>query len=306
MFEFKKKETLIQNIAFMSLMGAINLVITLLMTFIPFIVAITLIFLPLTSVLVTLYCHKRYYPLYLITTLGLCLLVTMYNITDTLFFVLPSMISGFLFGLLVEHKFPSIYLILVPSLVNLGFTYLSVPFIELIYGINFLNTIAAALSLSNFIYLDIITPSCVLLFCIIQSLFSYMVIKDELVKFMFEVNESPIYKNINIITNLVLLILMTICAFFYVPMSYIFFVLSIFITTYFFIDLFVTKNKIWIILNCATIVITFFTFSICYQYVKSYHSLLLISVYCLLTTIYYGVNIYLHKQKKIATIKGEE
>lgn len=303
MFEFTKKETLIQNIAFMALMGAINLVITLLMTFIPFIVAITLIFLPLTSVLVTLYCKKRYYPLYMVTTLGLCLLVTMYNISDALFFVLPSLISGFIFGIFIEIKLPSIYLIVVPSLISLGFTYLSVPFIQLLYGINFLDTIASTLSLSNFKYLDVITPTCVLLFCIVQSLFSYMVIKDELKKFMFEVNEKETYKIINIIVSLSLIGLMVLCAFIYLPLAYIFLTLSIFINFYFYIDMIANKNKVMLILNLSTLLIIFFLFSVCYEYVKSEYSLLLINGFSLLTTIYYIVNIYLHRTKEVAKIE---
>ena len=297
MFEFKKKETLIQNVAFMSLMGAINLVITLLMTFIPFIVAITLIFLPLTSVLVTLYCKKKYYPLYMLATLGLCLLVTMYNIADALFFVLPSLIAGFVFGLFVELKLPSIYLVLVPSLISLGFTYLSVPFIQLIYGINFIDTIASALSLSTLPLLHVIAPSAVLLFCLIQSLFSYMVIKEELKKFMYEVNELDTNKFINIIVNVLLILLMVLCSFLYLPLAYIFLTLSLFIGIYMFVYLLTTKNKIFIALSMINVVITFFVFSICYEYVKPEYSLLLIGSFPLISTIYYIVNIQLHKIK---------
>lgn len=294
MFEFKKKETLIQNIAFMSLMGAINLIIALLMTFIPYIIAFSLIFLPVTSVLVTLYCKKQLFPLYFFLTIGLCLLVTMYNITDTLFFIIPSMISGFLFGLLVELKAPSLYLIILPSFVTLGFTYLSVPFINLIYGFNFIDTILISIKLNDVDNINTIIPSAVFLFCLIQSLFSYIVIKEELSKFKITILEGKYYNLINLLINVLCLLIVFAFSFFYLIISYMFLVVSIFITMYLLIDLLITKKKLYVICSGFSFIITFFVFSICYQYVPSDKALLLTTVFNILITIIYSVNIYLH------------
>ena len=303
MFEFKKKETLIQNIAFMSLMGAINLIITLLMTFIPFVIAFSLIFLPLTSVLVTIYCKKKYFVLYFLATLSLCLLITLYNITDTLFFILPSMISGFLFGLMVEYKFPSLLLIIIPSFVTLVFTYLSVPFIQLIYGINFIDTILKTFALDTFTHKDIIVPSMVFIFALIQSLFSYMVIKEELFKVSFE--ETKLYKLINLLINILCIILIISFSFIYTAISYIFLIISLFITNYLFINQMLEKNKVFMILNLSSLIVTFFFFSILYQYIGSTKALLLVTIFPALTSVYYGVNIYLQYRKNKSTINKE-
>lgn len=305
MFEFKKKETLIENISFMALMSAINLIIALLMTFIPYIIAFSLIFLPLTSVLVTLYCKKKYFIFYFLTTLGLCLLITMYNITDTLFFVLPSLISGFLFGSMVNFKFHSLYLIIIPSFINLIFTYLSVPFIQLIYGFNFIDKILMTFSLDTFPLKDVIVPSIVLLFSLIQSLFSYMVIKEELTKFKFDISNDESYRLINIIVVLFCLVAILVFSFFYLTISYIFLLISIFITCYIFIKQLITFKKIALIANISFILITFFIFSICYQYVENSKALLLISVFCLLVSIFEGVNIYLQWRANKSKIKSE-
>lgn len=286
-------------------MGAINVIIALLMTFIPYIIAFSLIFLPVTSVLVTLYCNKKLFPLYFFTTIGLCLLVTMYNITDTLFFIIPSMISGFLFGILMELKAPSLYLIILPSFITLAFTYLSVPFINLIYGFNFIDTILISLKLNTSNNINVIVPSAVFLFCLIQSLFSYMVIKEELNKFKININEGKYYNLINLLINVMCLLIIFISSFFYLIISYIFLIVSIFITLYLLIDLLITKNKFYIIYSGSTFIITFFVFSICYQYVPSDKALLLTTVFNILISAIYSVNIYLHSLKnKSKIVKG--
>ena len=57
---FKKRETLTQNIAYMGLMAAINVIFVLLTYFVPFLIFLLVFVLPLTSVVVTIFCQKNY------------------------------------------------------------------------------------------------------------------------------------------------------------------------------------------------------------------------------------------------------
>ena len=62
---FSKRETLVQNIAFLAIMAAINVVLLLLATLLPYLLLFLTMILPFVSLLVTIYCKKRYYPMYL-------------------------------------------------------------------------------------------------------------------------------------------------------------------------------------------------------------------------------------------------
>ena len=89
----KKKETLVQNITYMAIMAAINVVFVLITVLVPFLFFLIVFVLPLTSTIVTLHCKKRYFPIYAVATIGLCMICTMWQIGDTIFYVIPSVIS---------------------------------------------------------------------------------------------------------------------------------------------------------------------------------------------------------------------
>ena len=110
---FSKKETLIQNMTFMGIFSAINVVISLLST-ILFAVAtpisiLLIIVLPLTSTVVELFCKDKYYPIYLFSTIGLSLVVTMWDMQNTIFYLIPSVFTGYIFGLLTKKRISGIY-----------------------------------------------------------------------------------------------------------------------------------------------------------------------------------------------------
>lgn len=180
---FKKRESLTQNIAYMGIMTAINVVAVVLMNyvlpalFIPF-----MLVLPFASTVVTLYCKKIYFPFYLFATVGICLLVTINNISDTLFYILPSILTGFLFGIALTYRLPIILAIVATALVNVGLTYLSIPIIQGIYGQNMIQVIAKIFGLDTFVYLDFIVPAFIMAISLIQETVTYFFIDAELPK----------------------------------------------------------------------------------------------------------------------------
>ena len=109
---FRKRETAIQNISYMSIMAAINVIFVLLSNVLPILLFILIFLLPLTSAIVTIYCRKRYYPIYLVVTLALCILVSFgFTIFDTLIYVFPSLLTGFVFGVCFEKNVPAIIIL---------------------------------------------------------------------------------------------------------------------------------------------------------------------------------------------------
>ena len=96
---FKKRETPVENITYLGIMAAINVIFVLLTNVLPVLFFLIVFVLPLTSAVVTLFCKKAYFPIYFIVTLALCFLVNLgFHIFDTFLYVFPSLITGFLFG----------------------------------------------------------------------------------------------------------------------------------------------------------------------------------------------------------------
>ena len=96
-----KKTSLVHHITYMGIMAAINLIFIVLATYLPFLMFIPIIFLPFASAIVSYYCLKRYYPIYAVATIGLCLI---FNISDTIFYVVPAILTGFMIGYLLTKR----------------------------------------------------------------------------------------------------------------------------------------------------------------------------------------------------------
>ena len=123
---FRKRETVTQNIAYMAIMSAINIIFVLLSNILPVLLFLLVLILPLTSTIVTIFCKKKYYPVYAIVTLGLCFAVAgAFSIFDALIYVFPSLIVGFVFGICFEKKFPAILIIVGATVIQFGLTYLT-------------------------------------------------------------------------------------------------------------------------------------------------------------------------------------
>ena len=282
---FQKKETPLQNITFMAIMAAINIIFVLITTFVPVLVAVILFVLPFTSVLVTIFCQKRYYPLYIVATIGLCIVSTIWNFSDTIFYVVPSMISGFVFGILAKYKFPLLYLIIAPAVIQFAFSYLAIPLIELIYGFNIIDTFLNAFHLNDFNYINLIVPSFIFIISLIQALISYMIIRDELNKFNFPLFEGKDYFWINIAVNLALLVLTLIFSFFNLGLAYLFLNISLVVSTYLIVLSIASKNIPSVISDGVNLFISIILFALIYQYVPKEASFLLIGGFFLLTSI---------------------
>ena len=126
---FQKKTTLVHHITYMGIMTAINLIFIVLATYIPFLMFLLILLLPFVSAIVSYYCQKRYYLIYAVASVGLCLI---FNISDTIFYVVPSIVTGFLIGVLLEKKINPFWLILSSSIVESALTFALIPLINLI------------------------------------------------------------------------------------------------------------------------------------------------------------------------------
>ena len=278
---FKKRETVTQNIAYMALMASINVIFVLLTYFVPFLIFLLVFILPFTSVVVTLYCQKKYLPIYLLATIGLCLIISMHNISDTLFYVIPALLSGTLFGLMVERKIPSVWIIFVSTLLTTALSYAFVPLIEFIYQQNIIEVFLKVFRVDDFQYIGYIVPCFIFLISLIQSVLSYAFIKAELPKLGFEVNEDPKQWMI-LLGGLISIILTTIFIFAYPTLTYFFSLWIIYFACHSFVELILSGKTLNYLLLGGSAIIGFVLFGVLYSSIDKPFGFLLIDVFFIL------------------------
>lgn len=171
-----KRETPIENITLMGLGASINVALALLSTFIPFSSFFVILFLPLVSALVAFYCKDKYLILYIVSSAGVSLLSTCYDISITLFDVIPALMIGTLFGFLLKKNFPSDYLIFFASLVKVGLNYLMLLLLKLIYGVDIIDSLLKVLGLQEVAGINQIIPTFIFGYSLIQELICYLII----------------------------------------------------------------------------------------------------------------------------------
>ena len=189
---FKKQESIVQNMVYMGLLAAVNVVFVLLTYFVPFLLFVLVFVLPLCSVIITYYCKKYYFPIYFVVVVSICLLI---DLPDTIFYVIPSLITGFIFGLFVDKKIQPIFSVILATVVQFGISLAFIPLIKLLTDRDIVNDMATIFHLQDYIYLNYVVVSFVFFVAFSQIMISYMVMHSELTKFgiSFSNDSSNIY-----------------------------------------------------------------------------------------------------------------
>ena len=180
---FSKKETLIRSMPLMAMMAAINVIFSLFTAFVPLLSVILIIFIPLTSTLVEVYCKDRYFPIYAIATLGLSVVVSLSAIDFTLFYLIPSILTGYVFGLMAKKNFPSLWGILIASILQTGISFAFIPLIQLITEHNLIEDIIRILNVTDKTYFNNLLILMFFVVALIQTILSFIVVSNELRKF---------------------------------------------------------------------------------------------------------------------------
>ena len=256
-------------------MAAIDVIFVLLTYFIPFLLFALVFVLPLTSVVVTIFCQKKYLPIYMVATIALCLISTINNFSDTLFYVIPALISGVIFGLMVENKIPPVWIIFVSTLVTTGLSYAFVPLIELIYNQNIITVFLTVFHVNEFVYIDYMVPCFMFLISLIQSLLSYLFIKAELPKLGINIVEESRFTPLLIISAICLL-LIGISIPLLPKLTYFFSLWLIYFGSYILIDLSLRKKTYIYIGFGVAVMATFVLFATVYKFIPNPFGFLLI------------------------------
>lgn len=194
----KRQETPTGNIALLGIFSAVLAVFSLIIAFIPFTSIAFGLFLPLISAVAAYYVQKKYIPLYMIGASLICIGVTFFNIGDTLFFVIPSIFSGSLFGFMRTKRILPQLNIFIISIVQFILHILAYYLLMAITGVDMLDVVVSLLSLNGSNNYMILFISALLSISFGETGINYLIIEGVLEKFSAEnIKENIITRLIN-------------------------------------------------------------------------------------------------------------
>ena len=155
---FREKKTPVENIAFISLVAAFDALICLVGALLPFSAIFVMIVAPLTSALVAVYCKKRYLFIYLFAAMGICIAVTAWDFMTTLFYMIPGLITGAVYGFLWRIRLPMMLNLFFCTLVSLVFFLLSLLLIKGLLGADMVQVFLALIGRKGDVVAETIFP----------------------------------------------------------------------------------------------------------------------------------------------------
>lgn len=261
----KKRFEGTKALTFSSIMSAISIVL-ILVSFFSGDVGLFLIFiLPLCASLVAVYVDFKYSLIYFISTF----LISCFDLQLALFIVIPSLVSGIIFGKLIKIYLQGYYIIIINTLalllLQIGATYL----IDLIYKINLVDSIGKILKLN-----EVTFNNAYILFLFLLSLIeislNYLIISSELKKFDFEFKETKDHFLLNFFIEIILIIASITLMFFNHQYGFLFVGISLFfgvVLAYYNFSFY--QNKRIVIIQMPLYLISLISIMILFSYIKN-------------------------------------
>lgn len=212
-----KSKNDIKNISFIALSCAITIAIVILNYFIGELTIFEILLLPLISSIVASKVNYKYSFIYFISSL----LISFIDFQNAIFVIIPSLLSGILFGKLIKTYIHGYYIIIVNALFLLIMQILGTYLVNLIYQIDLIKALSAILKLSETTFK---TNYILFLFaiCISESSLSYLIITNELKKLNYEFNEKKNHFLPVLFLNIFSIITTSILMFFSHSLGYLF------------------------------------------------------------------------------------
>lgn len=295
----KKQETLVQNIAYMGIMASVNVIFVIMTYFIPFLLFLLVFILPLCSAIISYYCKRIYFPIYLIAVAAICLLI---DPADTIFYVIPSLITGFIYGYLIELKAPSIVIILIVTLIQNFLLLLSIPLIQFFTGHNIVEDMAKIFRINDYEYLDYVKYLFIMFVAFAQSVITYIVMSSELHKFGMKINNQTKTEYLFDIASILCVGLGIIMIFLLPETCYVFIFLAYVLVISRIIHLDFTNYKLLISEGIGIVFISIFLGAILYPQIQKPFSLMILGILPLLISLTCIVNYCLFRKRNKDTI----
>ena len=293
-----ERKTLVKSIPLMALMAAINIIVAELAALSAIASLFLILVLPLSSAIIELCCKDRYFPIYGFATFGLALALTFWNIETTIFYVLPSIVTGYIFGLLAKHKIPVVWSIISATLAQTAISYALIPLINFIFQVDIILTFKTALGLASNPNINIIVPTFIFLISLIQVSLSQLIVSQELQKFGIRQLNIPLSDLIASIVGIVFALLIIPFYFVLLDLAYLFLAISIYFAVYIVIGVFVEGNYLRLIAYGIPLILNVVLVALVQQYLKEASQMLLVGFSPLCICVISIVFSYLNKKKE--------
>ena len=298
MSQIQRKSTLIRTICFMSFFVAINVICSFLTTVVPLLSIILIIFLPLTSAVVEVLCKDRWFPIYAFATIGLSIVVSLSSIDFTIFYIVPSIFTGYIFGLFSKKNFPAMFAIFFAAAIQTALSFAFIPLLQLITGSNLLDVFAKIFGISDRFWFDNLILLLFFIIGLIQVILSFIVVKNELEKFgqksTWKLNQVN-FANYSVLGCTVLSIAFS---FFYTPMMFLLIGLAYYFVVFVVIDQLQNNNVKCLILDGAFVFLGMLLYAILNKYIKDEFEFLVMLVPALLISLTSILDSFLKKSKQ--------
>lgn len=273
---FRKKTTLVHNITYMALMAAINVIFIVLDTYVPFLTILLILTLPFVSAVVSYFCQKRYYIIYAVASIGLCLI---FNPLDTAFYIVPAVCSGFVIGLLLDQKIHPFWMILASTLIEVVLTYAFIPLFNKVSNTDIIHTFITVFDLTDFTYQQELRHLFILFMALTQCSLTHFVLLTEIKKLGIETNTRVGSLLPYIIGLLACLLIALVFTFTYTPSALAFVALSFYFGIFLLIDLLGSKKPLIYVILGISLLIAFFIFVIFYSKINKPLGLVLFALF---------------------------
>lgn len=291
---FNKKTTLVHNITYMAIMTAINLIFIVLDTYVPFLMFLLILILPFVSAVVSYFCQKRYYIIYAIASIGLCMI---FNIIDTVFYIVPAICSGFLIGVLLDKKIHPFWMVLCSTIVEVVLTYAFIPLINLIGNTNIVETFFVIFKLADFKYKEELMHLFILFVALTQCSLTHFVLLTEIKKMGIETNTRVASFGPYILGLLVCLTIALTFSLTYTAPALAFVALSFYFAIFLLVDIVFSHKAVTYIVAGITFLIAAFLFVFLYTKIEKPLGFVLFSFFPISIAITSFVNNYLLKSQ---------
>ncbi|MDY6430610.1 MAG: hypothetical protein SPL00_02355 [Bacilli bacterium] len=296
---FRKREKPIENLTLIALIIALQAIFSIFTAVFSDVVVIPLLILitvPISSVLISVNCSPRYYAVYLIASIGLNVAVSCYNLSNTIFYIIPSILVGFVYGVFLNFKIPTSLNIFFSSIVELLLWIASLYLIKAIYEIDFQNVVLSLIKKNNVygtnIFLligfgvSLLQVALINVFIIVQSKYLSLSFIEEFKIQRFYWGFAAVFASLSFIFGL-----------FYLPLAYLFLGFGIYWALYCLKELVFNRHSVIILFLLISICGGILIFAFTYSNLSKEKSFLLINIFPLFVSIFQFLNSILFKKK---------
>jgi hypothetical protein len=278
---FRLRKTPSENLAFVALMVALEVVLSILASFVPLSDLFVVLLLPLASVLVALLCEEKYLWVYLFSALILVSVSTCYDLRSTLFSILPSLIMGTGYGFCLKKKLPISFVVFFSALVSLGLNYASLPLIKLLYNVDMIEFAKDLLGLSEYVYVDDIVPTFLFGYALAEVALSHLLVQLFFASFQAEDPHPSWAGYAEILSGLLFASLAIGFGFVYPKMAYVFWAFALYFSAFALLRLLECHHPYLFILVGLLVLGAIFLNAACYAKMPSDAGFLLSALYAI-------------------------